>query len=209
MNSIRRFVAIGFAHLLALVAGAATANAYTTIGYSWSAKGANYYASNWYPSAFLTAIQSADATWEGAGSSFTFTYKGTTTRNATLALSGTTDGYNVIGYGNLGSTGAVAKTAITGTKPNITEADTAINSTYYYFTTIGTAGYYDMQDTMTHEFGHWLWLSDQYSASSPYYCDPKTATSTEATMCGYSIANDTYRRSLRSDDQNGIKALYP
>lgn len=208
MNRFRRSIAVGAlmgAHVAFFMAGGATASAYSTRGISWSAKGSTYYVSNWYPTAFITAITSADAAWDNAGSSFRFSYGGTTTKNAGLPITGTSDGYNVIGYGNLGNTGYVALTGVLSSGSGIREVDTAINSTYFRFTTIGAAGSYDMQETMTHEFGHWLWLGDQYSSQSPYYCN----SSSKATMCGVSVINDTYRRTLATDDKNGIKALYP
>src|SRR5690606_26423626 len=116
------------------------------------------------------------------------------------------DGYSDIGYTSAGNNGIIAFTAGGVTTPGgstISERDTTLN-TYYGFTTVGTAGSYDVQNIMTHEFGHWLKLNDLTSGFSPSWC----SFSFESTMCGVAYPNETQKRSLEGDDKDGIKFIY-
>jgi hypothetical protein len=180
-------------------------SAYSASGYSWSSDTTSYYVNNVFASSFRTAFKAADATWDAAGSVFRFTYAGTTSRNPNVNSSSySRDGYNDIAYYNGGATGYTAATRVSVSGTTIIEVDTTQNI-YYGHTTVGAAGSYDVQDEMTHEFGHWLNLSDLTSSSSPSYC----GTSSLSTMCGAAASiGDTNRRSLRTDDKNGIKAIY-
>lgn len=150
-------------------------------------------------------MQTSDATWDAAGSVFRFTYGGTTSRNPdATSTSYATDGHNDIGYANKGASLYQAATTVTRSGTTITEVDTTIN-TYYGHTTVGAAGSFDVQDEITHEFGHWLRLIDLTSSSSPSYC----GGSSESTMCGsIPSVGDTNRRSLRTTDRTDIQAVY-
>lgn len=191
--------------------GATTAAwAYYYSGIKWSGTSVTYYINNGFTTAARTSIRASDATWDGAGSRFRFNYSSTTTRNPNgFSSTYSTDGKNDVGYYNNGRTGiqAVARTTYSTATLLISEVDTTFN-TYYSFSTSGAAGYYDVQDTMTHEFGHWLYLGDAYSIM--YGCGTATTlgVSTEVTMCGYGATGNIWRRSLASDDISGIKAAY-
>jgi hypothetical protein len=76
------------------------------------------------------------------------------------------------------------------------DADTYFN-TYYPWSTSGQSGYYDVQNVLTHELGHWLVLNDLYSSQD-----------SEKTMYGYTSTGETKKRSLDADDINGINAIY-
>ena len=152
-------------------------------------------------------MRTADSTWDAAGSVFRFNYAGTTSRNPNVwSASYTNDGYNDIGYYYNSTSTAVATTQVWATGTTIEEVDVTFN-TYYGLTTVGASGSYDVQSMMTHEFGHWLRLLDYNitATGSPSYCN----SSSEATMCGTPMSvGDTNMRSLRTDDKNGIKAIY-
>lgn len=59
------------------------------------------------------------------------------------------------------------------------------------------SGYYDVQNAMTHEFGHVVGLNDKYDSWS-----------TEWTMYGYCDTNEIKKRSLHSVDINSVYNLY-
>jgi hypothetical protein len=194
-------------YVLVFSFGTAVAWAYLLSGYKWGGTSAGYYVNNAFAASFLTAMQTSDASWDAAGSKFRFNYVGRTTRNPdAFVMPFVSDGYSDIGYANKGDNGYMAatngKTTVVGGYV-ISERDTTFN-TYYNFTTVGAPNSYDVQNTMTHEFGHWLKLLDIFITGSPSYCE----SSGESTMCGYTSFNETRKRSLETDDKNGIKAIY-
>ena len=65
-------------------------------------------------------------------------------------------------------------------------------------TQTGIAGYYDVQDIMTHEAGHWLMLGDLY-----------TKAASEQTMYGYGSTGELKARTLESGDIAGLRKIYP
>lgn len=65
------------------------------------------------------------------------------------------------------------------------------------WTLSGESGKYDVWNFSAHEFGHFLQLNDLY-ASGDYW----------KTMYGYGSAGETYKRTLDTDDINGIKYIY-
>lgn len=67
-------------------------------------------------------------------------------------------------------------------------------NTYVAWSTSGSSLAHDVQDTATHEIGHWLRLGDQYFGAN--------------TMYGYGSYGQTFRRTLATDDINGINYLY-
>lgn len=135
------------------------------------------------PGAWITPIARAMGTWNNAGAKFRF-------------VSGSAD-HNVALKNLWWNSNAVASTYIRelwGTR--ITDRDTDFNSRYP-FDIDGRSTTYDVQDIMTHELGHWLFLDDLRSTSD-----------FSKTMFNISFLGSTYRRTLDSDDMNGIKALY-
>ncbi len=80
-----------------------------------------------------------------------------------------------------------------GTKYLIYEADIVINSKWEWRNN-GSANGYDVQNVMTHEFGHMLGLGH--------------SEFTEATMYEASAMGEIKKRDLHQDDLNGFNALY-
>lgn len=188
---------------IVFIIGYGTARAYSYTGYKWSNASANYYVASGWSTNARDAIRAADATWDAAGSVFRFSYVSTTTRSPSQIVNLSCDLYNDVGYSNLGNIGAVARTVGSQTSGKVKEVDTAFNS-YYYHTAAGAVGAYDIQNTMTHEFGHWLVLADVNSSGSPSNC----GTSSEATMCGLAGPGETRKRSLAVDDKNAAIGIY-
>lgn len=79
----------------------------------------------------------------------------------------------------------------------ILDCDITFN-TYYSWSTSGGSTSFDVQSVVTHELGHWLKLNDLYGGSD-----------TEKTMYGYISLGETKKRSLDTDDLNGINTIYP
>jgi hypothetical protein len=205
-TSYLKVLFLTLAHVLVFTFGTTVAWAYLRDVYSWPVTTVNYHINSAFAASFLTAMQVSDASWDAAGSRFRFNYLGTTTRNPNVFGTYSDDGYSDIGNYNAGQNGIMAITLGWVMPPlsfSISERDTTFN-TFYHFTTVGTAGYYDVQNTMTHEFGHWLKLLDVFSAGSPTNC----GSLGESTECGYTTPNETRKRSLEIDDKNGIIAIY-
>lgn len=199
-----RILSLVSLHLLIFSLSATLASAYIYSGYKWSGTSASYRINSAFAASFITAMKSADATWDAAGSKFRLNYSGTTSRNPNIYSSSyTADGYSDIGYSNAGSTFTLALTWGASSGTIMSERDTTFN-TYYNFTTTGAAGKYDVQDVMTHEFGHWLNLIDLSSSGYPSFC----GFSMEDTLCDSIGPEETRKRSLSTDDKNGIISIY-
>jgi len=135
-------------------------------------------------------ITSSADTWDKETSAAVFSYQNTTTRSA-----GTYDSYNVVAWGSY-SAGVIAVTYIWYSGSHIVETDTRLN-THYVWSLLGETGKMDVQDIMTHEFGHWAGLNDLY-ADKDYWL----------TMYGYADFGETYKRDLGLGDINGLRAVY-
>ncbi|MEM3872189.1 MAG: hypothetical protein QXE05_06485 [Nitrososphaeria archaeon] len=138
----------------------------------------------------VDAITSAADTWDKETSFPVFNYKGTTEKSA-----GVYDGYNVIAWGSYKS-GVIAVTFIWRIGRQIVETDTLLN-TYYEWSLSGESGKMDVQNIMTHEFGHWCGLADLYK-DKDYWL----------TMYGYASYGETYKRTLGLGDILGLQKVY-
>ncbi len=78
----------------------------------------------------------------------------------------------------------------------LVEADTVFNSDFSW-SIGGVANKYDLQNIATHEFGHWLVLSDLYSFRD-----------SALTMYGYGYFGETIKSSLGKGDISGINRVY-
>lgn len=77
-------------------------------------------------------------------------------------------------------------------------ADTVLDLTPSKPWTVGAeAGKYDLQSTITHEIGHWLYLED-------FYGDGES----KLTMYGTTLENTTQKRTLGTGDKIGLNFLY-
>jgi len=70
-------------------------------------------------------------------------------------------------------------------------------NTYYSWSVSGEAGKMDVQNIMTHEFGHWTGLADLYN-DADYWL----------TMYGYGNFGETYKRTLGLGDILGLQKVY-
>ena len=140
----------------------------------------------------LTALQSTHLTWTGVSTSeFAFEDGGLTDRCPSLVKEckgpQTFDGYNDVAW--MGIRGCCTL-AVTWYGTSIDEADMAIN-TNFSWSTDGSNGY-DVESVILHENGHVVGLGhSEYG---------------EAVMYAYYVE---LRRSLDSDDIDGVSSLYP
>lgn len=138
----------------------------------------------------VAVINAAANTWDQETSFQLFKYMGITSRSA-----GKRDGYNVISWGAY-KAGVIAVTYIWYVGDTIIEVDTKLN-TFYKWSLNGEPGKMDLQNIMTHEFGHWCGLDDLYN-DGDYWL----------TMYGYANLGETYKRTLGLGDILGLKAIY-
>jgi hypothetical protein len=167
---------------------------YELLGFNWIST-IHYYInpSNKYgfsTSAVVNTITTSANMWDKETAFQVFSCKGTTTRFA-----GKRDGYNVVAWG-VYQAGAIAVTYIWTSHDTIIETDCRMN-TYYTWSLTGEAGKMDVQNIMTHEFGHWCGLADLY-ADRDYWL----------TMYGYGDYGETYKRTLGLGDVKGLEAVY-
>jgi len=141
-------------------------------------------------SVVVTAITASAETWDKETAYAVFSYQGTTGLGA-----GKRDNYNVVAWGAYRA-GVIAVTYIWYSGSQILETDTRMN-TFYKWSLSGEAGKMDIQNIMTHEFGHWAGLADLYS-DADYWL----------TMYGYADYGETYKRTLGLGDILGLQAVY-
>lgn len=141
-------------------------------------------------SSVIEAIVAAANTWDDQTKLQVFQYAGTTAKGA-----GRYDGYNVISWGSY-RTGVIAVTYIWYVGDTIIETDTRLN-TYYKWSLTGEPNKMDVQNIMTHEFGHWCGLDDLYD-DRDYWL----------TMYGYASYGETYKRTLGLGDILGLQKVY-
>lgn len=140
-----------------------------------------------------TQIQNGANAWNGAGADFEFTYGGTSNQTDVQY-----NGTNLVYFDTTppGGGGYVAATYMWYNGDNMLECDLVFNDLSYTWWngSSGCYSYMDIWNIAAHEFGHFLCLDH----SSNYY----------ATMYAYVDYCETYKRSLHSDDINGIIAIY-
>jgi len=159
---------------------------YTTINYYINPK--NKY--GFSTTAVVNTITTSATTWNKETAYQVFSYKGTTSRTA-----GRRDYYNVVSWGAY-QAGVIAVTYIWYSGSRMIETDCRMN-TYYSWSLSGQSGKMDVQNIMTHEFGHWCGLDDLYD-DADYWL----------TMYGYANFGETYKRTLGLGDINGLEAVY-
>ena len=138
------------------------------------------------------AITTSAETWDFETAFEVFEYKDTTT-----LTSGNRDGYNVVDWGRYRN-GVIAVTMIWYSGTEILEVDMKLNTRYAWsISEDGVARKMDVQNIVTHEFGHWAGLDDLYNAEDALL-----------TMYGYSGYGVTYQRDLGLGDILGIQDVY-
>ena len=162
---------------------------------------------------FLAGLRVSFATWEADDQSYiSFVCQDDSWTGVPSSFDGAgySNGVNEVGWVCLSGSypNAIAVTMIWyGSDKQIVEIDTAMNSDLPWTqntvtgdpdTLTGAPGYYDVQDVMTHEAGHWLMLLDLYVKAS-----------SEQTMYGYGSTGELKARSLESGDVAGLRKIYP
>jgi len=156
-------------------------------GASWPDYNVNYKIdSSTIPTSWVVPIENSAETWNNViPSHFTFTY---------------TEGGHLIDKGPVANPGWIAITYVyaTSTTP-ITNVSTTFNENFSFDPNIPPSPTsFSIQNVMTHEFGHWLFLQDI-----------TTSGCTDVTMW-YSIPHgETSKIDLEDADKNGINYQYP
>jgi hypothetical protein len=141
--------------------------------------------------AVVSTITAAANAWDEQTSYAVFAYQGTIKKGA-----GTRDNYNVVAWGLYYNPNVIAVTYIWYSGDTILETDTRMN-TWFSWSLTGEANKMDVQNIMTHEFGHWCSLDDLYD-DKDYWL----------TMYGYANYGETYKRTLGLGDILGLQARY-
>jgi hypothetical protein len=191
-NSIQKSVVVTYA--IPPTDDSTTNPHYQLLSFHWDTT-INYYInpSNKYgfsTTAVVNTITTSANTWDEKTDFEVFNYKGTTRKAA-----GRYDGYNVVSWGSY-KAGVIGVTYIWFIGTQIIETDCRMN-THYRWSLSGEARKMDVQNIMTHEFGHWCGLDDLYD-NADYWL----------TMYGYSNYGITYQRTLGLGDINGLEAVY-
>lgn len=124
-----------------------------------------------------------------------FEYKGLTSINKKAF-----DGKNIIVWGRTSGTAlGVTYTWYNTVTKQAVETDTIMNQKFPWgWSTSCNANYYDAQNILTHELGHWVGLNDEYANS---YVDN--------TMYGYGSKGEIKKDTLTSGDKTAVQNLYP
>ncbi len=168
---------------------------YKLLGYKWTTT-ANYYinpTNSGFSNDYVVVITTSANTWDEETSFQVFAYKGTTSISA-----GKYDGFNVVSWDRYSKNNVIGVTFIWYNRVNrrILETDTMLN-TYFAWSLNGESGKMDVQNIMTHEFGHWCGLADLYNGRDYWL-----------TMYGYSGFGETYKQTLGLGDILGLKKVY-
>lgn len=112
------------------------------------------------------------------------------------------DGQNIISWGRTsGSALAVTYTWYNTSNGQVAENDTIFNSNFAWewSSQSGCAyqNYYDAQDILTHELGHWMGLDDNYAGSF-----------SNNTMYGYGSPTEVKKDTLAQGDISAVNSLY-
>jgi hypothetical protein len=144
-----------------------------------------------------TITSQAFSQWQSAVNNKVNFVPGTNTATDRKAL----DGTNLIAWGRTSGTAlAVTYTWYYTSSGQAVETDTIFNKKFPWgwSATTCNANYYDAQNILTHELGHWVGLNDEYDTS---YVDN--------TMYGYGSKGEIKKDTLTTGDKTGATNLYP
>jgi hypothetical protein len=136
-------------------------------------------------------VDAGTATWNAAGSGFTYVDGGSTT--ATISK----DGKNVISWAWGLPDGVIAQSSSWGGSGVIKEADIRYSNDYDWGDGAPGSNTMDIQSIATHEVGHWLVLLDLYGPGDA-----------NKVMYGYGD-EESVTRTLSAGDIAGITWIYP
>lgn len=162
--------------------------------YKWGANNATYYYASTLPTRYNSGTDFGANQWTNVTSSSWTWNKSANSGN--LVSEKSIDG--------AGKTLAVTSTFIDPNTNRIFGMKIEIDKAEEWYTGSSTPSYvwqYDFRSAMTHEFGHALGLNHTQTS--------RCGSSSEPTMCAGLLSGTTYRRSLETDDKNGVSSLYP
>lgn len=112
------------------------------------------------------------------------------------------DGQNIIAWGRTqGSALAVTYTWYNQSTGEVAENDTIFNSRFAWEwssqANCAYSGYYDAQDILTHELGHWMGLDDNYASAY-----------VNNTMYGYGSTTEVKKDTLATGDLTAVNSIY-
>ena len=190
-QTYKRLLAESFLLTTTTTSATTTSTCYASQGVRWSTNAVTFKIGASVPATWATSINAAAATWSSAGAAFSLKNNLSST-NELLYLD------PVAKYGTGYSNTYAVATSWTNTSTNqIVKATIEINTRFQWSTT-AQANMADVQNILTHEFGHWMRLGDLYSPT----------TCSEATMWGTSPLGETKKRTLEQSDINGLISLY-
>ena len=162
-------------------------------GEYWASPRVTYYVNTSGIDATLreSLVDAGTATWNAAGSGFTFVDGGATT--ATIAQ----DGKNVISWAWGLPDGVIAQSSSWSRSGHIAEADIRYSNDFAWGDGAPGSNTMDVQSIAMHEVGHWLTLNDLYGPGD-----------TDKVMYGFSH-EEIVKRALTEGDIEGIKWIYP
>lgn len=181
--------------------GAKAVPCYKLMGYSWKAKPVNYSINTSNSQGLsedfiVSAISTSAETWDAATSAELFNNSYSIDPSA---IYGTRDGKNIIAFGSYSNNGVIAITSIWFSKVNkqIVEFDQLYNTYFQWGDATADPALMDLQNIVTHEFGHAVGLNDLY-----------TKQCSAVTMYGYSSEGETSKRTLEQADITGLRRMY-
>ncbi len=159
----------------------------------------------------IAAIQASTATWVAVpGGQFTYTYAGATTSTQIgYDFLHTSENQNIVIFQTQWTYDAsiIGLTTVTfdSTTGEIFDADVELNNQDYSFTTSDTVVQTDIQNTVTHELGHFVGFAhtDEDWSTLPSDC-ALTATMARKTQLG-----ELCKRNLAASDMLGFTFVYP
>ena len=170
---------------------AAQVGCYSVDGKKWAAPSATYKIGDSIPLDWAASIDASAATWTNAGAAFRLVNDSTSPNELSYVDL-------VAKYGSpYANTFAVTITWTSTSTGFIVMTVTEINTKWQWSTSAQPA-MADLQNIITHEFGHWMRLLDIYSPSA---CS-------EVTMWGSATFGETKKRTLEQADVDGFVSLY-